>query len=213
MAPGSRIISSKSKANNNSPHGCNIVNEVVFMDGTSMATPLVAGGMALVHQYFNSGKWIEKVNLDGSTSRALMINSCTHPFGSKKPDIWYGHGVVDLSTIIPIENNFGVKITHQGEDEFIGTHSVTENGHVTCKLNVQSNQNKKKLQITLSYIDPILSAESFVPLTHDLDIIVISPSKKVYYGDHLDSNDTQHASTNEKVMIDQDEVEIREYFA
>ena len=57
----------------------------------------------------------------------------------------------------------------------------------------------------------MLSVESVIPISRDLDLIVISPSKKVYYGDHLGSNDTQHASTNEKIIIDPDEVEIGEY--
>lgn len=110
MAPGTKIISAKSNKNSNYSHGCldELSNDYILMDGTSMATPNIAGAMALVHQYFNSGRWIEKVNLNGATSRALMINSCKHPFDSKMRDILYGHGVVDLSTILPIKNEFGV---------------------------------------------------------------------------------------------------------
>ena len=42
-------------------------------------------------------------------------------------------------------------------------------------------------------------------------MIVESPSKKIYIGDHLNNNDTQHTSTNEKIIINEDEVEEGEY--
>lgn len=210
MAPGTSIGSAKSKLNSDHSHGCleNLSDDYVMMDGTSMATPNIAGGMALVHQYFSSGRWIEKVDLNGATSRALMINSCTHPFKSKIPDITFGHGVVDLSTILPIEKDFGVRITHQKANQ---KNTVSNNGHVTATLKVNKALSKNKLQITLSYLDPLLDIESLIPITRDLDMIIVSPSKKVYIGDHLDSKDTQHASTNEKVIIDESDVEEGEY--
>ena len=214
MAPGTRIISAKASLNSSIPYGCNenINNDLMLMNGTSMSTPNIGGAMALIHQFFNSGFWIDKVNIDGATSRALLINSCSHPSGSKSPDIFVGHGVVDLSTILPVEKDFGVQITHPENDkELLNTHSVKENGHVVAKILVDNTSIKKKLQITLSYIDPTLNQESQIPITRDLDLIVVSPSKKTFYGDHLDQNDSQHCSANEKVIINENEVEKGEY--
>lgn len=212
MAPGTQVISARSQAHSTTPHGCleNFFNDLKVLDGTSMATPNVAGAAALVRQYFKSGKWIDNVYIDGATTRALLINSCGHPSGSKIPDNFYGHGVVDLSTILPIEDDFGVQITHQ-ETSSTKRPSVKENGHVVSKLKIDNSKSIKKLQITLSYLDPVLSQDSLIPINHDLDLVVISPSKKVYLGDHLSNNDTQHASTNEKVIVNEEELEEGEY--
>ena len=182
------------------------------MDGTSQATPNVAGAAALISQYFESGKWLKSTSvvIDSATMRALLINSCVHPQNSKTPDILYGHGVVDLSTLLPIENDFGLKITYPYDDQnrpFIG-----ENGHKVTSLAVQKKNNKnKKLQVTLSYLDEVLNMHSPILLNHDIDLVVISPSGRIFKGDSIKTGDSQHFSTNEKVIINEDEVEEGDY--
>lgn len=98
VAPGPQIISARAQGHSTIPHGCldDFFNDLKTMDGTSMSTPNVTGGCALVHQYFKSGKWIDSVIIDGATTRALIINSCRHPRESKMLDNFFGHGVVDL---------------------------------------------------------------------------------------------------------------------
>ena len=63
----------------------------------------------------------------------------------------------------------------------------------------------------MSYIDQLMNIDTFIPITRDLDLVVVSPSKKIYLGDHLENGDTQHASTNEKVIIDENEIENGQY--
>ncbi|KAK8896162.1 hypothetical protein M9Y10_014056 [Tritrichomonas musculus] len=200
MAPGTYVVSARSYPGNET-YKCDDMSTgcgISLKSGTSMATPIVAGGAALISQYFKSGKWIEKVDLDGSTLRALIINSCKLPFDFRKPDTYFGHGFVDLSTVLPLDDGFGVQITSQKQ-----VPSISENGHLVAKIEVKSN--KLPLQITMSYLDPMLNAKSIVPLTHDLDLVVVSPDGKVVRGDNFTS-DTQHFSTNEKVVINETDV-------
>lgn len=212
MAPGRRIFSAKSIREKDGFYGCreNGSSDVVIKEGTSQATPMVSGSAALILQYFESGRWNLKSNinssvvLDGPTIRALLINSCVHPHGSKTPDVLFGHGAIDLSTVLPFDDQFGLQITDQKVKPTIG-----QNGHKVSSIKVTSN--KKKLQITLSYLDNILSAESPILLVHDLDLVVVSPTGKVFKGDHIETGDSQHLSTNEKVIVNEDEIELGEY--
>ena len=214
MAGGTRILSAKSVESSSSFHGCreNGVSDVTSMDGTSQATPNVAGATALIRQYFEDGYWTIKtvptpVDLDGATMCALLINSCVHPQGKKTPDVLYGHGVVDLSTLLPFDGEFGLRITCRYSNP--AHPSIGEYGHKVAKFSLNSKD--RKLQVTLSYLDKMLEAHSPILITHDLDLVVESPSGKVYLGDNLETGDSQHLSTNEKVIIDQEELEIGDY--
>lgn len=194
IAPGDYVLSASSFAGDiEKPEDNFMYGGLASKSGSSMATPNVAGAAALISQYFKSGRWADKVELDGNTLRALIINSAKHPSDSLTPDLVYGHGFVDISKALPLENEFGVQITRQDKKPSIG-----ENGHLTATVHV----NKPcTLQVTLSYLDPMLHENSPIPLTRDLDLVVVNPGGSKQNGDHLKA-DTQHLSTNEKVIFD-----------
>ena len=205
MGPGDNIISALSYKTDD--YTCKDIRSgcgLTLKSGTSMAVPNVAGATAIAAQFFKSGRWTDKVELDGTTMRALIINSARHPSGSKSPDIIYGHGFVDFSSVLPLESEFGIQISQQNDKR----PSIKEDGHLVADIEVKSN--KVPLQVTLSYLDVMLNQESPLQLTRDLDLVVVSPDGEMFRGDGL-VNDTQHLSTNEKVIINKEELKVGTY--
>ncbi|OHT08906.1 hypothetical protein TRFO_22397 [Tritrichomonas foetus] len=200
VSPGTDIISAFSSAGSAEYHGCFLEGDNYYGSfGTSMATPNVAGATALVNQYFREKR---NIILNGADLRALIIASASRPDHSKEPDMLMGHGIVDLSTILCFDKSFGVAISKQ--DSFI-EHS----NHVMTKITVK-NKNSD-LRIVLSYFDVELNIESMIPIMNDLDLVVISPNNMRYLGDNRQDEDSEHLSTNEKVIISKEELELGEY--
>lgn len=63
----------------------------------------------------------------------------------------------------------------------------------------------------MSYLDALLETTYPILLTRDLDLVVVPPSGKTYLGGNGMKGDTQNFSTNEKVIVSIDELEISEY--
>lgn len=176
-----------------------------YASGTSFSTPVVSGAAALIREYFQTGWWNPgNFSLNSYTLRALLINSCRHPRGKKKPDSVFGHGVVDISTVLPFDNSFGVQITDQ-----LNSPEIREGEYKVAQLEVKSN--KVDLQVTMSYLDLMTDQDSMIPLVVDLDLVLVSKTGRRFLGDHLQNKDTQHFSTNEKVIINKNEIEIGTY--
>ncbi|OHT05257.1 hypothetical protein TRFO_27076 [Tritrichomonas foetus] len=199
VSPGTNIISALSSENSFDFYGCPDDGFLHVTSGTSMATPNVAGATALINQYFKEKR---NLQLNGADLRALIIASASRPDERKEPDMFIGHGIVDLSTILNFDKSFGVGITQK--DSYI-----ENSNHVMTKINVKNNETE--FRIVLSYFDIELNIESMIPIMNDLDLVVISPSGKRYLGDHRTDEDSEHFSTNEKVIISKKELEIGEY--
>ncbi|OHS98906.1 hypothetical protein TRFO_34739 [Tritrichomonas foetus] len=199
-APGARVVSADSMERSSTQHGCYLNGNTFNVDsGTSMATPNVAGAAALVSQFFKEKK---NYYLSGTLLRALMIASASLPDGSKQPNLLIGHGIIDLSTILCFDDSFGVAISDNNT-------YIEHSKHLMTKIKV--NNNNSQFRIVMSYLDVELNIESMIPIVHDLDLVVISPNKKRYLGNHRKDDDSEHLSTNEKVIINEDELELGEY--
>ncbi|KAH0792810.1 Clan SB, family S8, subtilisin-like serine peptidase [Histomonas meleagridis] len=200
MAPGSYVISANSKTTVEKGHGTDdskMLDSLALKSGTSMATPNVAGASALIAQYLTDGHYLEKVEIHSLLLRALLLLSTSKKDGSSTPDCYVGHGQIDISTILPFENsNFGLRFSKMSIMQKGQTHHI---GYITV------TSNKSPLKIVLTSMDIPLSVDSFIPIYYDLDLIVVSPEKKVYVGNNR-SLDTEHLSMNEKVIIPESEV-------
>ncbi|OHT09607.1 hypothetical protein TRFO_21501 [Tritrichomonas foetus] len=220
MTPGTRMVSAKALGNSLKDHGCSD-NDYIFMDGTSMATPNVAGAAALIRQYFMDGKWLnEKISLNSIQLRGLMIslssNMKMHDVYDDELIVNYrtGFGVIDLSTILSFNNQeFGVAMTK------VEGNKIESQSHYQTKIHVKKSQySMQRLSFVLSYLDLETNYDSIIPLLNDLDLVVISPSGKRYLGNDnnyknpdLKNKVASYLSTNERVLLSDEEIEEGEY--
>jgi hypothetical protein len=86
---------------------------------------------------------------------------------------------------------------------------IESSQHLVGTVNISGVQ--EPLRITISYLDPAISADSLIPLLADLDLIIISPSGRIFRGNHYLDGSEEHFSTTERVILNSNEVEIGEY--
>ena len=176
-----------------------------YKSGTSMATPAAAGTVALLRQFYTDGFYPLKkataskgFNPTSSLLRATLINSAI-PFDSTSsgPNVHTGFGVPNISSVFlePLR--------------IIRDEGIKSNEKHTYFLNI--NNNNASLRITMAYLDPPLSVISINPLFADLDLIVISPSGKIFIGNEKPDNQLEMTNTIERVIIKKEFVEIGKY--
>ncbi|KAH0785684.1 Clan SB, family S8, subtilisin-like serine peptidase [Histomonas meleagridis] len=204
--PGYQIVSSRaSSPDKKVPGPTNVKEALLTLSGTSMATPSLAGLTSLIHQYFEEGYYPHlqkdlqnKINPTSSLLRAIIINSAK-PIDSELsgPNIYTGFGIPNISNslLAPLRVLDNVEIN-------------SDDKH-TYKLKV--NNNNESLRVTMAYLDPPVSEESTQYLFANLDLLIISPTKKLYVGNGIANNQTEQMNTIERIIIPKEEVEIGEY--
>jgi subtilisin family serine protease len=202
VAPGEQIYSARSKANGIAEHDLNPL-KLQLMDGTSMATPNVAGITALIQQYFRSGFHPRTIEPTARFLKGMLIH-CSDPLppDRKFPNNEYGFGQINAGRYLPFANSsFSILVN---ETVLIGPSQ-----HLVSNVKISSNENP--LRITISYLDPAASADSLFPLLSDLDLIVISRTGRIFRGNHYLNGSEEHFSTTERVILDAYEVEPGDY--
>ena len=212
LAPSQFIISANAIASTD----WNDDNDFLLLrSGTSMACPYISGASALIRQYYIEGYYINgiknksnSINPSSTLLRCCLLNSGRAPYNkSEIPNFETGFGVPKLDDIILFRNkvnktepntfqNYGYRILNEGV--------ISSNEHIFTKFNVSSHG---EIRVTLSYIDFALDEDSEIPLACDIDLIVISPSHHIFFGN--DKEETH--STNERVIIHENESEIGVY--
>ncbi|MBK6766723.1 MAG: S8 family serine peptidase [bacterium] len=135
------------------------------MSGTSMATPITSGCVALMLEQVNAS-YPGLVPLP-STVKALLINTAVD-LGNAGPDYVYGFGRINAQAAVDaiIEGGFLEASVSSGQTN---THTFTVLAGTTT------------LRTSLSWMDPAANPLANPTLVNDLNITLTSPSATVYY--------------------------------
>ncbi len=128
--------------------------------GTSMSSPAVAGGLALLYEKYrlqNSG-----ADPKSGLMKALICNGATD-LGNTGPDYTYGFGGMNLLRSIDMLSNNHFYIS-----------SINNGGNNSHSINVPPNT--AQLKVTLYWNDPAANGIVSQSLVNDLDLEMTSPS-------------------------------------
>ena len=179
VAPGSHILSTRSRKTSSKGWGLSSDPLYMFDGGTSMATPLVAGAAAVVRQFLRETHGLPTPS--AALVKALLINGARALKGQyvpteagRIPNNVQGFGLVDLQAVIgPYETGESL--------QFFDENTALVTGDREDRV-VQIPSTKRCLKVTLVWTDP--PGEG---LQSDLDLIV-SVGRKARHGNQAASS-------------------------
>ena len=182
IAPGTNILSVRSQALQASVKGWGLYlplpDKYMFDGGTSMATPLVTGAAAVVRQYLRTVKGRRAPS--GALIKATLIHAAqyrAYRFEQGSPDqaadTSQGWGHLNLANVLAPPDPIQVR----WYDNVSGL-NTGESMRWSCSV----RDARVPLKITLAWTDYPGSAGHAPNLVNDLDLVVTSPSNKVFYG-------------------------------
>jgi len=199
VAPGTFIISTRSRASADEGWGVAPNTNYLYMGGTSMATPLTAGAAGLVRQWLAEDR--DMADPSAALIKALLINGsrnmapgqygtgATQEIPYARPNNVQGFGHVDLyTTLKPATNQFLA---------LIDTNSLSTGQTNTFTYTVSAGSTNKFI-LTLAYSDYFASSGAGKKLVNDLDLTVRKPSGTTLYANNRTSPDR----TNNVEMIE-----------
>ncbi|QLC49417.1 PGF-pre-PGF domain-containing protein [Methanolobus zinderi] len=181
VAPGTFIASTRSsEATTDTIHGKAINSNYLYLSGTSMSTPIVAGSAALIRQYYTD---IDNVsNPSAALIKATLINGACdiNPESTGRPDYSQGWGRVDIENSIYPQYPYVIEYFDNPEALNDDQDNVSYNPEWNISYNVAENSDN--LRATLVWTDyPGFDAADNV-LVNNLDMILVTPDNSEKYG-------------------------------
>lgn len=192
VAPGTYVISANSSVSDGGEAWGFVDEHYVYMGGTSMATPIVAGSLALIRQ-----NYVDDLNITPSAAllKATLINGATDlkpgQYGNDvtaQPDYSQGWGLVNLKeSLHPSSGSI-----HFADNVELETGDAIEKNYY---INTSSNP----LKVTLVWTDYYGSEIAGGGLVNDLTLLVVKPD-----GTEIVVDDT--VNNVEQVIVEEPEV-------
>ncbi|WP_110514983.1 S8 family serine peptidase [Herpetosiphon llansteffanensis] len=196
VAPGTNIVSTRSYGSGASTlWGVHETNgNYVYSGGTSMATPLVAGTVALIRE------WLATEGLSNPSAaviKSIALNTTvdiapgqygtgvTQEIPYNRPNSVAGWGRSNLSFITKAAPY----------DLWVDDHAAGLSTGQTVSYNHTTSQpltvltNTQPLRVMLNWTDPPASLAAAQQLVNDLDLVVIGPDGTRYYGNNQSTGD------------------------
>jgi serine protease AprX len=207
VAPGTSILSTRSRDAGTAPVTFGTSSDPAFWfdSGTSMATPLTAGCVAVLREVLQKNG---VPNPGAALLKALLINGADELVGQYTPseagpsfNYNSGWGLVDLagSVIIPGPNpnsGFGEGgPLKQGESNTVGVHVPQRKDRSAGRKEAGITGLSPSLKVTLVWTDPPGAA-----LQNDLDLIVRAPNGQERHGNKGTSNAFDRSNNVEQVI-------------
>jgi serine protease AprX len=184
VSPGTFILSTRSSLASDDHFWLPFNQYYAYMGGTSMATPVLAGGIAQIRQYLNE-KNITKPS--GALLKGMIITGADVLPNAYLEDQGYGRANLEAA----LETTF--------VDE---TKGLKTKGKATYTVNV--TETSKPFVATLTWTDYPASPIPLKKLVNDLNLTVKAPDGKTYNGNDFEqpyNNEVDNLNNVEQVWI------------
>ncbi|KUG02886.1 hypothetical protein ASZ90_019734 [hydrocarbon metagenome] len=185
MAPGSAVVSACSSLVESNYDA----NEMyALMGGSSMATAIAGGSIALLREYLEKDLQIEEPS--AALVKASLVNGAR--LEDSLPSSSKGFGILDLAgTVLAME-----------EKSFILQDGISLKQGEAQNYSVVIKSSTQPFKATLAWTDPPAAAGSSSALVNNLDLIVEGPGGQIYYGnDFLSRGQADKINNIEQVYI------------
>ncbi len=163
-----------------------------WTSGTSFASPTMAGAGALVHQYFEEGRYPGNTSITDPSAalmKAVLINAGHRLTGAnlgngQYPNSYQGWGEPNLSDAL----DFGTGSRRLIASDVASSAGFTSAGNTPDTVTFNVNGTSERLRVTLAWTDEPGSAGQGRKLINDLDLRVTAPGGAVYRGNVINGS-------------------------